>query len=345
MKYKGITITKNKNCNTWYARYRKNGKQFYVSAKTQKECYDKLKLALKTANKESKQKAKPITIREWYNKWLELYKQNVKPVTIGVYEKSLKHLKPILNKPMEQITTIEVIELLNQIQFSRAKQLTYELIKALFDKAEVNEIITKNIMLKIEKPKHKKTNGLAFSNEDENKLIKILNEKNLDIFLVCLYQGLRKGEILALTIEDVDFKNKTIQINKTINQNNEIDTTKNKQSNRIMPLFEPTIKILEKYKGTQGRLFNLSYNACEKAFNRLRKAYFNDKKYTIHSLRHTFITKCQELKIPLHIIQKWVGHIQGSDVTNKVYTHARETAELENITIFNEKLNSNSTHS
>ena len=40
MKYRGITIIKRKDCNTWCARYRRNGKQFYISAKTQQDCYN-----------------------------------------------------------------------------------------------------------------------------------------------------------------------------------------------------------------------------------------------------------------------------------------------------------------
>ena len=70
--------------------------------------------------------------------------------------------------------------------------------------------------------------------------------------------------------------------------------------------------------------------------------------YTIKTLRFTFITKCQEANIPEHIIQKWVGHEIGSQVTKKVYTKVRQQAEVENINIYNKilnwKLNSNSTH-
>ena len=46
MKYRGITIIKNKSCNTWYARPKIDGKQIYISAKTQKLCYDKVKAIL-----------------------------------------------------------------------------------------------------------------------------------------------------------------------------------------------------------------------------------------------------------------------------------------------------------
>ena len=205
--------------------------------------------------------------------------------------------------------------------------------------SEFNDFIIKNPMTVVEKPKHHKTNGNALSNEDEKRLEIIFKQNGYDIFLICLYQGLRRGEALALTRDDIDFENKTLRINKSFNYFNELDTTKNRHSVRTMPLFEKTIAILESYRNTQGRLFNISQQVIEKRFNKCIVDF--KTKYTIHSLRHTFITRCQEAQIPLHIIQKWVGHVAGSSVTNSVYTHARNDAEVENIKILNKKLNSN----
>lgn len=342
MKFRGITIKKHKTCNTWYARYRADGKQFYVSAKTQQDCYNKLKAALKKQEqkklkllKEPKQKEpKTLTLLSWFKKWIELYKQDVRQTTIDDYNSSFKFLIKIQNKEINKITGIEILENLNAIPYSRRKQKTYELLKAVFQKAKLNKLIEDNPLDAIEKPKHKKTNGLAFSNSDEEKIIKILKDRNLDCFLICLYQGLRKGEMLALTNEDLDFEARTIRINKSMSQNGVIGETKNIYSNRIMPMFNKTYDILIKYKNVQGRIFTISRGSSEDKFLDIIKTNFN-KKYTIHSLRHTFITKCQEAGIPLHIIQKWVGHNIGSEVTAKVYTHLRESAELENI----EKLN------
>lgn len=344
MKYRGITIHKNKNCNTWYTRYTNNGKQVYLSSKTQQECYNKLKIALRkqeqTEIKQLKQKnedTKTITLIEWFNKWVDLYKQKVKDNTKRDYYKSMKYLTALHNKKINNIKSIEILEILNTIEKERRKQMVYDLLKALFDKAILNEFITKNPMLVIEKPKHKKINGEALTNEDEQIFENICIDNQYDMFLLCLYQGLRRGEILALTIDDIDFKNKTLTINKAINDSNELDTTKNSYSNRIIPLFDKTLKVLEKYKSlpSQTRLFNLSYYGIDKKLKRIINKHFPNKKYTLHSLRHTFVTKCQEANIPLHIIQSWVGHNIGSDVTNKVYTHKRNNAELENIEKFN----------
>ena len=335
MKYQGISIIKHKTCNTWYARYRNNGKQFYVSARTQLECYNKLKQALKQKHKQQllhlqePQEEKTITFIEWYNKWLELYKQEVKESTKTQYRVCVKHLQGLIDKPLNKITSINLIEQLNKINGTRTRQKVYELTNSVFEKAVANEIINKNPLDKIEKPKHRRINGKALTSEDENQFEKILKQNNADIFLVCLYQGLRRGEVLALTGKDIDLANKTLIINKSLNQNNKIDTTKNIYSNRVMPIFEKTIPILKKYVNVENRIFTHSHKACEKLFNELSSKLTT--KYTIHSLRHTFITNCQEKQIPLHIIQKWVGHNIGSNVTSQVYTHTRELAELENI--------------
>lgn len=340
MKYQGITIFKRPNCNSWYARYRANGKQFYVSARTQKDCYNKLKITIRQRAKgqiltlEEPKQEKSITLIEWFNKWLDLYKKELKESTKQDYKSSFKHLKELYNLSLNKITSIQILEQLNKINFARKKQKVYELLKDIFTKAKINDLVNNNPLEKINKPKYKKINGIAFSNEDETKLIQILKEKQLDMFLVCLYQGLRRGEMLALTIDDIDFVNNTIKINKSINNNDKIDTTKNEYSNRFIPLFNQTKQILEKYKNVNGRIFNIKRHRTEDIFSKIVKENF-DKKYTIHSLRHTFITNCQEKQIPLHIIQKWVGHNIGSNVTNQIYTHTRECVEAENI----EKMN------
>ena len=346
MKYKGISIIKNKNCNTWYARYRFNGKQFYISAKTQKECYNKLKTALKIteqqklkniSNQIENKQTNNITLEEWYNKWLNAYKADVKEGTIREYKICLNHLEKLKNIPLNKITSIDILEQLNKITGGRTKQKVYEFANALFLKALANDFITKNPLASIEKPKHKRINGKALSSKDEKDIEKILIENNADMFLICLYQGLRKGEMLALTIDDIDFNNKTININKSLNYKNKISNTKNIYSNRIMPIFDKTFNILLKYKNIKGRIFNISYLNCDRLFNKILP---NEKyNYTIHSLRHTFITRCQEAGVPLHIIQKWVGHNIGSTITNTVYTHSRENAELENIKIYNNYIN------
>lgn len=338
LKYKGIKVHKNIISNSYYARFRKNGKQHFVSAKTKKLCYERLKDKYIQVEKEEKFNNNSITFIDWYKKWLELYKQNkVKPATIEDYEKSLKYIPSEIKETKLVLISIEdVLRVLNSIEKPRTRQKVFELMSMMFDKAEKHDILTKNVMLRIDKPKHEKQNSQPLTKEQQEDFILACNNiLHGDYFLVCLYQGLRKGEALAITREDIDFENKTLTINKSINKNNRFDTTKNKQSNRIMPLFDKTIQLLLKYKNTpsEKRIFNFSPKIQRKALNKI------NEKLTFHiktkDLRSTFITRCQENHIPEFIIQSWVGHKIGSKVTSSVYTKHNPEIDFKYINIFN----------
>lgn len=338
MKYQGITIHKRKNCNTWYARYRHNGKQFYVSAKTQQDCYNKLKSALKQkTNQQIKLIEKPkfikTTFSQWFNEWLETYKFNVTESTKKDYKSSYKKLTNLYKLDITQITNIDILKTLNKIELSRTRQKVYELLDMIFDKALLSEKISKNPMLTIEKPKHTRINGKPFTIQDELLFIKNCQEKNLDLFLIGLYQGLRHGELLAITDKDIDFESMTLNINKSLTQYGKFGKTKN-HSDRIQPIFNKSAEILNKYKNVNGRIFKCCYKKADELFKQALTGLSNQN-YTIKTLRFTFITKCQEANIPEHIIQKWVGHEIGSKVTKQVYTKIRESAENDCINIIN----------
>lgn len=351
MKYKGITIHKNKNAETWYTRYRMNGKQYYISAKTQKECYNKLKEALN--NKHLKSFITPtigveqpgMTFFEWYEKWLELYKiDNVKAGTIKDYNSSIKNLPDLINRPIKEIKVSEIITSLNLIKAERQRQKVYELLKMIYQKAEDNEIIDKNIMRRIERPKHEKENSQPLTREEENKLVEICQGiENGDVYLVALYQGLRKGEVLGLTIDNIDFENKTITINKTLNKQNKFDTTKNKQSMRTVPLFDAALKILNKYRQKTNRIFEITTKQIDLTTKQIKNLTQSD--FKIKDLRSTFITRCKENQIPEFVIQSWVGHKIGSKITSQVYTkyNAEDNKHFVDI-INNSKFYSDSTH-
>lgn len=324
MKFKGKTIFKNKKCNTWYTRYRQNGQQFYISGKTQKDVLDKLKYEL---NYIAKEKIKTKSLLSWYYEWLELFKKGkVKEATIRDYEKSLKNIDDkILNKDIRKIETIDILKNLNNISAERSKQKVYELLKTLFDVGKKHNIIKNNIMEVIEKPKHQKEKGIALDSTEQIKFINYCKKYIYgDLFLITLYEGLRIGEILALTPNDIDLENKKLIINKSLNEKSEFDTTKNYQSNRVIPIFDNALEILKKYKNTKNkRIFNFSYSVPQKHIKIICRE-LNIREISPHDLRHTFITNCKNKQIPEHIIQTWVGHKIGSIVTSTIYTHANE---------------------
>ncbi len=355
MKYQGITIHKNKNCNTWYTRYRVNGVQYYISARSQKDCYNKLKKALSQAHasfyNQNYHQQKPMvvsyTLTQWFKNWLELYKiGKVKESTIRLYTIVFKHIsEEVRNKDLKNITLAEIITTINRCQGERQKQNLYDLFNILFKTAVDNEIIEKNIVSRIEKPKHTKIHSQALNNQQQEELINICkNIKYGDILIVAMYQGLRRGEVLGLTIDNIDFTNNKLTINKAFNGKNQFDTTKNKQSVRTMPLFEKTREILLKYKTAKNRIFDITNKQYDGILDKIKKSSTIENLKT-KDMRATFITRCKELEVPKHIIQSWVGHIIGSSVTDTVYTSHNDDIDYKYIDILNKsKFYSNSTH-
>lgn len=346
LKYQGISIHKSKNANTYYTRFRVGKKQYYISAYTQRECYEKLKKAKSPTNVAKLLSSQNVitnnvTLEDWYKQWLTLYKiGKVKDETIRSY-KSLFNAIPqnIKEMRMADIKLIDLLTLIKSLTSERQQQKFHDFMSMIFQKAVDNDIITKNLMRKVDKPKHKKVHSQALTSEQQTKLIETCSKiENAEVILVALYQGFRRGEVLGITRDCVDFDKKKITINKSWSQRNKFDTTKNDQSVRTIPMFESTYNILLKHKDKklEERMFNLSIKQYETILSKVRKeSGLADLK--MKDMRSTFITNCMNMNFPVHIIQAWVGHALGSVVTTSVYASHNEEADKEYISRINDK--------
>lgn len=91
-----------------------------------------------------------------------------------------------------------------------------------------------------------------FNLEEVKTLIENAPSLRLKAFLVvAFFTGARTGEQLALTWEDIDFNEKTITINKSLNELGQITSPKNKPSIREVDLLEPVGKILKELKESE----------------------------------------------------------------------------------------------
>lgn len=341
MKYDNKTIKKNTNRkNCWYLRYYKNGIQKTVYGKTQKDVVKNYKLALKEKSKEI---TNNITLKEWFRKFKELYKNGeVKDTTIKAYDYDFKKLKVLYNIELKDLNAITIQETLTAIPYQSTKQRIYTFLNSLLEKAVVNNLIAKNPMKILNKPKYKAKEKTALTRQEEERFIQACkNHKYGNYYLICLYQGLRKGECRALKVNDIDFENMTLQIDESLNTHTERTTTKNLQSMRTIPLFKNAFEILKnlvKDKKQTDFIFDIGVNRVDIAIKQICKSA-QIKSISTHILRHTFITRCQELNIPLFVVQAWVGHERGSVVTTKIYTHLNEETNAKYIDIFNKQQN------
>lgn len=344
MTFKSKTITKRPN-GTWWVRYYDNGIQKSIYAKTQKECLKKLKNALNNII-ENKTNPKNYTLEQWVYKWLELYKiGNIKESTLYAMQNRLKCYifnNPLKNKELKKITTIELQELLNNIEAPRQKEHIYTHLRDIFNKALETDIIQKNPMKFVTIKKHRPKETRAYTKEQEKIFIEYASNFGIygDFYLIMLYQGIRNGELRALQVEDIDFNNKTITINKTFDDLGNVTSPKTEESNRTIPLFNNAYNILIKYKNNNGLIFKMSKCMYQKNFKKLMSSIgWQNEGFTINSGRHTFITRLRENRIDEKLIEKWVGHTEYSNVTKQHYMHINPDFEKAKIDEINSLMN------
>ncbi len=128
------------------------------------------------------------------------------------------------------------------------------ILKQSFKQALLLKLITDNPTIYLRYPTLAEKEVTAFSRRKqqiiENYCLKSTKNNYLSI-IICLYTGVRIGELLALTWDDIDFSNQIMKINKTayfVNGKTYIDSPKTKSSNRMISLSKRMIAILKRMK-------------------------------------------------------------------------------------------------
>lgn len=303
-------------------RFRHNGKNEFVYGYSKQDCYDKRSsLIAGTLIKQKKNDAKSqiITYKEWAIKWFEIFKKpkNYKKTYLDTVLAYLKnYIYPKIGKlPIAQISTMDLQNLLVQIKSDNTRTKVAAILSETFRRACAIGHIEKNVFLGVDFKRYENPNlGALTHMEQELILASIKEEDLLDLTKLLLFTGLRQGEALALTAQDIDFINLKIVVNKTLARDGFFTTPKTKAANRIVPIVAPLVEILKKHCGKDSdRLFNFSVNFTSHFYS----AKFKELglTFTGHILRHTFITNAYELSFPPYVVQRWVGHskIQHAD--------------------------------
>lgn len=199
----------------------------------------------------------------------------------------------------------------------------------------------------------KRTFDLIYPKETKNSITKVIKTKderkilnyvlkhptNQNIgLMLCLFTGLRVGEVCALKWQDIDFKNNQICVSRTIQriyEENEsdfktvviIDEPKTNSSYREIPINTEMCEILKKIKGkTELNCYILS-NSIKPIEPRVYRNYFNKvlKNLNInhikfHGLRHTFATRCIESGADVKTVSVLLGH-RSIITTLNLYVH------------------------
>lgn len=253
------------------------------------------------------------------------------------------------NQPISKITPPNVKKYINE--FARGgmakKTVTtqFQILNMIFSYAVENGDLTYSPCDHISIPKNlPKARREAATPEEEAK-VKASTDVWLFPFFV-LYSGLRKGEALAITWEDIDFDANEIHVTKSVYHEGDrpyIKRPKTAAGNRTVPLLEPLKTALQSVSRGAPTDYVFSDTGSSPLTNRRYITLWSHWQKetgvtaTAHQLRHSFATMLFECGVDVKDAQDILGHSTAA-VTQDIYTHIRDSRRKLTAKTLNEKI-------
>nr|DAK15675.1 MAG TPA: Integrase [Caudoviricetes sp.] len=290
---------------------------------SEKEAYEELQEKIR---KKLEDKVELKTIGYYKNEFLEIKKNAVSINTLTSYKICLKLLDDNIN--ISDITKLEFEKKL--IEYRKTYSPSHvKLIKTIFNiffkfiktyYAPTFNINLEYTLSKEDKFKEKQKIKYIETNKIQEVLKSITHPVTKDFVTVQLLTGLRGGELLALTPDDIDIKNKTLRVNKTKHASGVFTSPKTLSSIRTIEIDDITLEILMRYINSSDTLFDTTIGTIN--YN------LKDLRLSTHMFRHTHVALLVEAGVPIKVISERLGHSK-IDTTLDIYTHVTKNMKLD----------------
>lgn len=305
-------------------------------------------------------KQENVTVDGWFQTWIQEYKKpSVKKGTITVYVEHYNcYIKAEFGqRKLKDIRPEHIQKLYNDMHrngYSRNTiELTAVVLSGMYKQAVKNKVIKENPVPFATLPRSSTQKERRVMTVNEQKIFLEYVKKSYlsDICELALFTGMRSGELRGLRTMDIDFKNKIIHVNNSLNFNNNeyyLDTPKTLTSKRDIPMIDSVYTLLKNRKKKQaeqrmslGELwkpkegledlvftsefgypmnrdrFKNDLNAVIDSINRDGIEFQN---ITPHTFRHTFSTRCIENGMQPQVLKTILGHSKLA-MTMDLYSH------------------------
>ncbi len=306
------------------------------------------------------EQATSMMVDSWFECWIDVKRKTVRPNTVRNYtERYYRNIQSVIGKKL--LTEVKPIHcqriFTNMADEGYRTSTIYQTRIALFNMLEFakdNEVILSNpckksIKSDMGKPSQKKE---ALTIDVQKKFLEQATGQSYENqYRFILQTGLRTGELVGLKWNDVDFENRTVKIQRSMEYRHSVGVwrvgePKSDSGYRTIPLTDEAVRILmaQKEKNKKIKVIpmewseyiflsrkgepvkNSTYDTA--LFKICEKAGIN--KFSMHVLRHTFATRCIEGGMMPKTLQKILGH-SNIGITMNLYVHITEEEKQKEI--------------
>lgn len=347
----------------WEGRYivgrKMNGKPRFrsVYADTYSEVKKRL-VILKSESMRCGDKAAVLTygngnLSDWMDYWLDvLEKPYVKETTYQLYRRNIKkHLRPWLGAiPLRKLSNDDLQKLVNSLREKLAPSTLHGIcrqLKSILSSAVKEHLLIRSPYEEIRLPKFRQSKPRVLAEAEQNHLEYLAMETGDLKYLLCLYTGLRVGELCALRYEDINIEEQMLSVCRSVKRVPSdmkngyvsqlvVSDPKTESSVREIPLPFFLAKMLAdqmKRAGAQkgDYIFQNSRGKAadprtvQKQFERITKKAGISGAH-MHTLRHTFAMRCLERGMGYKALSEILGH-SSSGITIKCYDNCTKESK------------------
>lgn len=286
-----------------------------------------------------------MNYENWLKEWLKIYvRPFVKERTYYKYQRQINlHILPFLSGyDMKDLSAVVLQDWSVKLQESGLSPNTVNSVisrlKDSLKRAVKSGAIPKEFSGDIIRPKIREKKVDCLSKTEQKKIEQYVFTKQKPKFygvLLCLYTGLRIGELPALTWKDINLVKDRISVSKACHDSwingkyvKVIDTPKTESSERTIPLPKQLLPILRELKKKSDCYYIIGgkgeYGAQIRSYQRSFEKLLNKLNIThkgFHSLRHTFATRALECGMDIKSLSEILGH-KNPNMTLSRYAHS-----------------------
>jgi integrase len=326
-------------------------KRTYVYGKTRAEVREKMTALQRDMDRGVRLPEEKWTVGGYLEHWLEnVVRPNKAPKTHQGYELVIRrHIVPVLGrKRLRALGVADVRDLIARLEeqgmSARGIQQTHAVLRNALQSAMRDEVVIRNVakLVQVKTPTYEVGRGLTVE-QARTLLARTKSERLHALYVLAIYLGLRRGELLGLRWSNVNLEQEFLQVTHTLQRVDgelRFQPPKTRTSRRTVPLPKPCVDALKAHKVAQDKerlalgpkwcdedmVFSTTIGTPIEPDNLSRSWYkvrtvLGEPAPRFHDMRHTCVSLLLAEGAPPHVVQQIVGH-SAIDVTMTIYAHS-----------------------